>query len=511
MKLSFLIHNLEQFGNLEVHCSDPDPTIRQICLLSFSSSTYSRDTLYVSALSTYRDVNCGKTDSLFLLVDDCKDADTSGLPENYIFFHESITANDLYVKVMGLLSTSERVAEAELTISHALFDCTSVSDLIEIASHLLGNPLILQDFTTRSLAYSRLPDSPVDDEILDNLFRLGYVPAELFAKYNYDSVLAQIQNTPQTFLLQSPKKRDRLICRLMIHRQYFGWILTVAYNQPFRNGDMEIMDFLAGALTVFLEKENILPNTSRSEQMLAELLNPGNSYTDASFRKHASGFHWNLSGRYHVITIAQRPGSTAPVSTIMAYKNHLSLRFSKSRILARDLRLIMFLDGAGIAKTADELSPFLEKYDLHAAVSNEFTCITDFRYVYEQTLSVLQIAEKIHADGRMHYFRDYIIYYMIERLAKMDDIRRYCMPELLEVVRYDRKYHTEFSRSKRLSLEKGSASAAAEMLNVHRNTMDYRLRKFNEISGLQQYPLPVTELLMLSYRILDLFPEIVEV
>ena len=212
-----------------------------------------------------------------------------------------------------------------------------------------------------------------------------------------------------------------------------------------------------------------------------------------------------------MITIAQRPGSTAPVSTIMAYKNHLSLRFSKSRILARDLRLIMFLDGAGIAKTADELSPFLEKYDLHAAVSNEFTCITDFRYVYEQTLSVLQIAEKIHADGRMHYFRDYIIYYMIERLAKMDDIRRYCMPELLEVVRYDRKYHTEFSRSKRLSLEKGSASAAAEMLNVHRNTMDYRLRKFNEISGLQQYPLPVTELLMLSYRILDLFPEIVEV
>ena len=78
---------------------------------------------------------------------------------------------------------------------------------------------------------------------------MGYVTSELFQKYDYANVLEQIKNTPQTFLLKSPKKRERLICRLIVNRRYFGWFLTVAYNHPFKDSDIEIMNFLCGALS----------------------------------------------------------------------------------------------------------------------------------------------------------------------------------------------------------------------------------------------------------------------
>ena len=38
--------------------------------------------------------------------------------------------------------------------------------------------------------------------------------------------------------------------------------------------------------------------------------------------------------------------------------------------------------------------------------------------------------------------------------------------------------------------------------------MDYRLKKFNEIAGISRETPDTAEHLMLSYKILDLFPEI---
>ncbi len=150
---------------------------------------------------------------------------TGHLAFHYILCTSDIAEADLYVRLIKLQSTSNRVTDAKITLSHALFDCTSITELLEISSHLLGNPILLQDFTTRMLAHSSLDTMRVDDEILNSVFQLGYVTADLFEKYDYDSVLKMIRRTPQTFLLASTKKSSRLICRLMSSSSIF-WMVS---------------------------------------------------------------------------------------------------------------------------------------------------------------------------------------------------------------------------------------------------------------------------------------------
>ena len=512
MRSSLIIREISPDSILKMHFTDSEQNIRQICKLSANSSAFTSDTLYVSSLQTYCELSCSKSHSLFILV--CPNQDikltTALLPPNYILCDGSVSTNDMYVRMMKLLSTSERVTEAELTISHALFDCTSVTDILEIASHLLGNPVLLQDFTTKLLAHSSIDTITVDDEILDSVFRNGYVTADLFQKYDYDNALEMIRLTPQTFLLESTKKADRLICQLTIRHQYFGWFLTVAYNQPFQEGDIEIMNFLAGALTIFLEKENILPNTSRSESLLSELLEPNHNYTDELFAKRASGFSWNLGNRFYVATIEESPVSDALQHNIMAYKNHLSMIFPSAKILERKRQLVLLFDCQRIQSVQKQILLFLQKYQLHAAFSDEFTHITEFASIYRQMQVILRLGARLNPTESIHYFHCYAIYYAITKLASADNIRYYCMPQLIEVCRYDREYHTEFAQSRRLCLELGSTGAAATHLNIHRNTMDYRLKKFNEIAGISNYTPMVIEHLMLSYKILDLYPELVE-
>lgn len=53
-------------------------------------------------------------------------------------------------------------------------------------------------------------------------------------------------------------------------------------------------------------------------------------------------------------------------------------------------------------------------------------------------------------------------------------------------------------------------TAAAQKLGIHRNTMEYRLKKFNELSGLSNYTADVIERLLFTYKIFDLYPEVLE-
>lgn len=508
MKLLSLLEALPASSIKMVHISCEERNIVQICRLSATSSAFTEDIVYVSTISSFCEIGCPDSGSVYVLLDDMEVPSEIQFPKNYIVCNEINTAGEIFTALLSRLSSTHRVMEAELAISRALFDCTSIKDLLDVAASLLGNPVLLQDFTTRLLAYSKWEKMDKEDEILDNLFRVGYVQAELFEKYDYANVLDKIKNTPQTFLLESTQKSDRLICRLNVNRRYFGWFLTVAYNQPFQAEDIEIMNFLSGALSLFLEKENILPNMTRNENLLQELLR-GASYTDETFRKRAAGFSWELHGHYYVITITVND-NCMELRTIMAYKNHLSLMFPEAIILEESSRLVLLFDVKNIMVYIEALIPFLEKYDLKAAYSCRFGKITEYPYIYKQTISVLILGCRIHPEQRLFSYRDYAVYCALQDLGEDGYIKFYCMPELINVYRYDKMYGTFFAESKRLVLEMGNIGQVAKKLNVHRNTVEYRLRKFNEISGVWSYTASVIEQLLISYKILDLFPGLVD-
>jgi DNA-binding PucR family transcriptional regulator len=53
-------------------------------------------------------------------------------------------------------------------------------------------------------------------------------------------------------------------------------------------------------------------------------------------------------------------------------------------------------------------------------------------------------------------------------------------------MQYDAMYRTSYTSTLRCYLDMGrNAPAAAEKLNIHRNTLDYRLKKIEELQNIQ--------------------------
>ena len=196
MKLSILLEALTDEKIEEVHIKDMSQEIRQICSLSLTSVAFTDDIIYVGTVSLLKEMKCAEAPSVFILLGDIAELEEKQFPQNYVLCNNE-TIGEVFTALLPRLNLASRITEAEVAISRALFDCTSVKDLLDVASSLLGNPILLQDFTTRLLVHSEADTMAMDDEILNSVFRVGYVTT--FQKYDYANSLEQIKNTPQTF------------------------------------------------------------------------------------------------------------------------------------------------------------------------------------------------------------------------------------------------------------------------------------------------------------------------
>lgn len=514
MKLFTVLAAISEEHIQHTNLPEEEIQIYQACFLSSNSSAFTANTLYVAPASVYLALPCcHQSTSLFLLCPDETEIPEEDYPPRYVLLTPKVNANQLFCQLLALLHTESSVTEAKLTISHALFDRVTIPGLIEIAGTLLGNPVLLQDSTTKLLACSQVEQDPSDqDEVLGCVLRQGFVSADLFQKYDYADVLRAIEGNAQAFLLSSPKKCDRILRRLMVNHQYFGWVCSIASNGPFRQGELEIIDFLSDALAMLLEREDVLPVYSQTERLLTSLLS-AHSYTEESFKKQAEGFGWKLRDNYFLVLLAfPSPQEENASRTMMAYQNHLSLLLPGMKSFLRQEKLVLFFDSISEKLVEENLTAFARRYHLVGSFSRPFAHILDFPRYYHQAEKTIEIGLGLRRKGPLFRFEEFSLYYMVRRIQDLEpsDLRDCCIDELIDMFRYDRRNDTSFALSTRVYLETHNLGTAAQILYIHRNTMLYRVEKFSELTGLDLGDWMVRLRLMTSFLILDLYPELLE-
>ena len=119
MKLSLLLEAVPVSNIKKVHISHEDRNIVQICRLSATSSAFTEDTVYVSAISSFCEIGCPDSGSVFVLLDDSEVPLQVRFPQSYILCNGTSTAGEVFAALLSRLSSTHRVMEAELAISRA--------------------------------------------------------------------------------------------------------------------------------------------------------------------------------------------------------------------------------------------------------------------------------------------------------------------------------------------------------------------------------------------------------
>lgn len=118
-------------------------------------------------------------------------------------------------------------------------------------------------------------------------------------------------------------------------------------------------------------------------------------------------------------------------------------------------------------------------------ISWRFSNIMDFHHHFNQSVSVIKLTEKYGDSRHVVDFTDYAFYALLENYVGKYPLSWYCHPALAQLKSHDQRHNTEYYKTLRtFILTRCSQKQAASQLFIHRNTLQYRLARIAELTGL---------------------------
>ena len=103
---------------------------------------------------------------------------------------------------------------------------------------------------------------------------------------------------------------------------------------------------------------------------------------------------------------------------------------------------------------------------------------------YKQTKEALRLGRRLRPGKRIFEYSRLVFFHMADIAGKTEDLRAFCNPKLSEIIEYDLTYGTKYAQTAYDYLRfDRNPSRTAEHLNIHRNTIDYRIKRIEELFG----------------------------
>lgn len=456
---------------------------RWVSLLPEEPDMLSEDVLYVCWLSEVLKNRPVRRSIRFLCLSD-RILDEKDLPENLILVEENHSLSWLLNLVQDRFRELEHW-KAEM--DHCILTGGDYQELIRISENYLRNPLFVLDSSYRLIASGTRYRS--HDPIHKELYEKGVFSKEVFARFSANERLDEYYH--QSGITVSEKGR-------IGEFQSFGqWcrfedaapiqvVEVFEANPPVADSE-ELFSFMMHYFELCFEaeqKKNVTSDNAAS-RILREMLH--GSLSESSRQKTASemlgvpffgcfqvfAIRFNQIERVIVGRFLRDIGSLfSEVHSVMDNQIIFCLIHQSSQRIARPDRAYY-----------GRLNKLLSDYDAACGVSASYDHFDGFKAAAEQAEYAL-----CHTSGSaITLYSDVFVYRILETAACQD-------PELfgpdpftdkwILLEDYDRENHSMLSRILFTYLvNERRASAAAELLHMHRNTVMYHVARIEDLTG----------------------------
>jgi hypothetical protein len=423
-----------------------------------------------------------------------------------------MTADSSGVTLM-VLPTAMRWEQISVLMRHAItaahsssVSVAAVGDLFGLANVLakaVGGAVTIEDATSHVLAYSTLLDDELDAPRREAI--LGRrVPEPYLHHLRERGVLTALQTSHEVVELKADAAlglRRRLAIAVRADTEVLGTLWALEGKVPLgREAEKALRDASRVASGHLLRAQSAgFTLQQHREDMLRQLLE---DRVDARTAADALGFDPDLPAA--VVGIALDSRGTLPAdhhayrrldelinARAMAFRWHVSSALAGMRMLA----LLPELTGdrayvelgirrlaVGLAGDADQAG-----FRVRVACGRVVPALRDAAASTTSVDEILQCLAREPGRGPVASYEDVrasaSVYNALAALAPMSGLWE---GPVARIVRYDAEHGTDYGVTLRAWLDGfGDTAAVASALNVHRNTLRYRMQRIGELSGMR--------------------------
>ena len=516
MQLTALLERLPQGSVASVELGDPEADVYTVSFLSMDPTTLREDVLYFGDETLLSLV----PESLGVL--NCILVDGGSVPQR---LREGATLNIVnltpgfdpfacYNALQACFIESAEVTHVVQRMLAAHFSNRGLQFLIEETAMALGRPIMVIDTNQRYIAYHLADLEEPGSAVLAQLKKetgLGALDERAAAYIIQSGIDSEIARNGGVLERHNANVgANALIAAVMVGGICIAHVMMVDLGKPFTDLDRECFLRLPNFVAQEMQKSvSWNPTTGEMESFfLLSLLgdrHPSESVTQRRLR--SIGLH-PKPFLYAVCLHAPGEGLDQQKVEMLAGQLRPILHHSVyTRYHQQFVALISRDDGDGLGDYAENvLREVAYLNGLTVGISNVFTSITDMRRGYDQARAAVREGERVaHSidDNRVFHFYDYAYVHLLNTASRQLNLIDLCHPALLHLASYDEAHGGELMDTLFIYLQvAGSTTRAAKMLNLHKNTMLYRLGRIRKLigsdltSGEEQFQL------QLSFRVL---------
>ncbi len=394
-----------------------------------------------------------------------------------------------------------RIKSANERIFTAFARREGIDSILTAAELELRNPMVVFDRSAKLLGSgAKFQKGGFPGAYWESLRTRGYflwktsADVQRFLASTRDLASLLVNNRDPFFLTldEFPTQARRLMYKIVAHREIIGHCAAMEFDEPFREGDIEIMRSTALLVGLELERTSVKSiNAGADSVIFKELYNREfSSLQELKLRTAPLG--WKIEGNFYLLSIApERITTEKSYVTAVLLTNTLSRHFPEGcvdvKVYSDESRFMFLLnvdDVANYQGIRRFLCDYLESEELQGAISARFTDIMDLRRMADTNDHILETGKIMDCkqslfDGEDLYF-PLIASELIRSPRNFDEFTL----EISRLRQYDEEYGTDFLETVYTYLDTGrSVAKTAQRLFLHRNTVMRRLERFAEITG----------------------------
>lgn len=407
------------------------------------------------------------------------------------------------------LNTDHPLAQHALLLMDALIKENGLQRLIEVGYEMLGNSFVICDMSFKTIAiinHSKIKDDPIWNELIT----AGYTSLNSAHYYSTNKLNQMVVQSEFPFFWSDPySKYPRIMSKVAVGGKQVALLGIVAHEKPFQETDLELAALLAKAISIELQKHHFF-HYSRGlmyENFIEDLLM--GKITDREVIDERSKI-MNINFRKNLYTLAlDISGFDSTKSTLTYLRNQLEQMIPNSKAVVHNdnIALIIGCDNTKqfLKTEIGKFKSFLTTYNLYAGMSRNFHGPEEARDHYLQSVNALKLGMLLNKEDHLFLYEDYAVYHFVESCSGAEKLKQNCHPALLKLIEYDKENKTSFTRSLyTYILHAKNITESAQALNIHRNTMFYRLEKIDSLLDIDINNSNTLLHLHLSFKILEL-------
>lgn len=482
--LSVLLQNLQKFSPQKVSDSHHSNLLSRVSTIT-PNTDFQSHTLYVGYTSQVQNALGFLHGNTFFLIEDMDEFPIPDQQKNTIvLFPQEVDIHRLTEAAVETINEQPALLEDSYVLFTSFLNDGKLADLVETASRLINNPLLVIDSSFKVLAHSNMIQA--SDEQWNKNIERGYCSYEYIAGFNSIEGIRNAPDSDTPFCINchtSPLRR--CLSKLYYENNQLGYLIAIEVT-PFDSLNMTLYKNISRLVAKLVYNENAISRTFHNEaydSVIVDLLNGTLNSRNVFFdRLSKSGFNVHSSYRFLVVDIEQYNnydyGSEHLRQTLRDFfKASWSLCYNNDVLALVDLEQ----NPDGVVQIIQANESFFRTNHLTVGISDVFSDLFEMGSYYSQAKSSLHISNKLDSD-LIAIYDDYKLYDLVFTSSRKDKLKPYLNSVLKEMEQYDSDNNTEYYKTVDVYLQcNQEVKVTAKKLFVHQNTISYRITRAKEL------------------------------